>query len=228
MCDDDNVPLFTEETFRRNKANLAATATVKAATGMSVGRRRRRSIVRWEGTSKARSEPPCHGHVGRQRWHSIVRREGTRKAASLHATGMSVDEDDARHGHVGRRGWRSANENVEINTYIVVDLTYRADSETANERDLILMSAAWGACRIPYMREDQVMAHELTYHNLHPSPLQDSESHDMPGYSADSQLMLCGKVPVSPTGTKGSYEPYIQVICKIYATNMQWICNNMQ
>jgi hypothetical protein len=40
MCDDDNVPLFTEETFRRNKANLAATATVKAATGMSVGRRR--------------------------------------------------------------------------------------------------------------------------------------------------------------------------------------------
>ena len=33
--DDDDVPLFTEETFRRYKANLAATATVKAATGMS-------------------------------------------------------------------------------------------------------------------------------------------------------------------------------------------------
>jgi hypothetical protein len=90
------------------------------------------------------------------------------------------------------------------------------------------MSAAWGACRIPYIWEDQVMAHELTYYHLHPSPLQDSESHDAPGYSADSQRMLCGKVPVSPTGTKGSYARYIQVICKIHATNMQWICNNMQ
>ena len=36
MCDnDDDVPLFTEESARRYKANLAATATVKAATGMS-------------------------------------------------------------------------------------------------------------------------------------------------------------------------------------------------
>ena len=32
--DDDNVPLFTEETFRRYKARLAAKATVQAANGM--------------------------------------------------------------------------------------------------------------------------------------------------------------------------------------------------
>ena len=34
--DDDDVPLFTEETFRRYKAMVAASkATVQAATGMS-------------------------------------------------------------------------------------------------------------------------------------------------------------------------------------------------
>ena len=33
--DDDDVPLFTEETFRRYEARLAAKATVQAATGMS-------------------------------------------------------------------------------------------------------------------------------------------------------------------------------------------------
>jgi hypothetical protein len=50
--------------------------------------------------------------------------------------------------------------------------------------------------------------------------MQNYESHDAPKYSADSQLMLCGKVPVSPKGTKGSYARYIQVICNTYA-NMQ-------
>ena len=33
-------------------------------------RRRWRSIVRREGTRKARREPPCHGHVGRRGWRS--------------------------------------------------------------------------------------------------------------------------------------------------------------
>ena len=56
-----------------------------------------------------------------------------------------------------------------------------------------------------YIRDAQVIAHELTYHHLHPSPLPGSESHDAPGNSADSAHMLCGKVPVSPTGTKGSF-----------------------
>jgi hypothetical protein len=35
MWDDDDVPLFTEETFRRYAARLACKATVQAATGMS-------------------------------------------------------------------------------------------------------------------------------------------------------------------------------------------------
>lgn len=56
-----------------------------------------------------------------------------------------------------------------------------------------------------YIRDAQVMAHELTYHHLHPSPLPGSESHDAPGNSADSPRIRYGKVPVSPTGTKGSF-----------------------
>ena len=51
--DDDDVPLFTEETFRRYEARVAAAkATVQAATGMSQGRRRRRSIVPWNAPTR--------------------------------------------------------------------------------------------------------------------------------------------------------------------------------
>ena len=67
MCDDDDVPLFTEETFRRYKANLAATATVKAATGMS----------------DDDDDVPLFDEKAR-----------AKHAASLHATGMSDDDDD--------------------------------------------------------------------------------------------------------------------------------------
>jgi hypothetical protein len=66
MCDDDDVPLFTEETFRRYKVNLAATATVKAATGMS----------------DDDNDVPLFDEKAR-----------TKHAASLHATGMSDDND---------------------------------------------------------------------------------------------------------------------------------------
>ena len=68
-----------------------------------------------------------------------------------------------------------------------------------------------------YIRDAQVIAHELTYHHLHPSPLPGSESQDAPGYSADSPRMLCGKVPVSPTGTKGSF-PRTCVMGRTYST----------
>jgi hypothetical protein len=48
MWEDDDIPLFTEETFKRYAARLAATATVQAATGMLVNN-----------NSKG-----CHWHVG--------------------------------------------------------------------------------------------------------------------------------------------------------------------
>jgi hypothetical protein len=69
MCDDDNVPLFTEESFRRYKANLAATVKVKAATGMSDDDN---DVLLFDEKARAKH------------------------AASLHTTGMSVDEDDAQ------------------------------------------------------------------------------------------------------------------------------------
>jgi hypothetical protein len=68
MCDDDDdVPLFTEESARQYKANLAATATVKAATGMS----------------DDDDDVPLFDEKAL-----------AKHAASLHATGMSDDDDD--------------------------------------------------------------------------------------------------------------------------------------
>ena len=49
-----------------------------------------------------------------------------------------------------------------------------------------------------YILDDQAIAHELTYHHLHPSPSPGFESH-APSKSADSPRMLWGMVPVSPT-----------------------------
>ena len=67
MCDDDDVPLFTEESFSRYKANLATTATVKAATGMS----------------DDDDDVPLFDEKAR-----------AKHTASLHAMGMSDDDDD--------------------------------------------------------------------------------------------------------------------------------------
>jgi hypothetical protein len=50
------------------------------------------------------------------------------------------------------------------------------------------------------------IAHELTYHHLDPSPASGLESHDAPSKSSASARMLCGIVPVSPTGTTGSLD----------------------
>lgn len=68
-----------------------------------------------------------------------------------------------------------------------------------------------------YILDDQLIAHGLTYHHLHPSPLSGCESHDAPGKSADSPRMLCGKVPVSPTGAKGSF-PKMCEMGRTYST----------
>ena len=67
MCDDDDVPLFTEETFRRYEVKVGSTATVKAATGMS----------------DDDDDVPLFDEQAR-----------AKHAASLHATGMSDDDDD--------------------------------------------------------------------------------------------------------------------------------------
>ena len=48
-------------------------------------------------------------------------------------------------------------------------------------------------------------AQELTYHSLLPSPSPGSVSQEAPSTSCSSSLMLNGMVPVSPTGTRGSF-----------------------
>ena len=68
-----------------------------------------------------------------------------------------------------------------------------------------------------YILDDQAIAHEFTYHHLHPSPSPGFESHDAPSKSADSPRMLWGMVPVSPTGTTGSL-PKIDVMGSTYST----------
>jgi hypothetical protein len=54
---------------------------------------------------------------------------------------------------------------------------------------------------IYYMSRDHPNAHELTNHIRHPSPAPGLLS---PGAPEKALRMLCGIVPVSPTGTKGS------------------------
>jgi hypothetical protein len=54
---------------------------------------------------------------------------------------------------------------------------------------------------IYYMSRDHPNAHELTNHIRHPSPAPGLRS---PGAPEKALRILCGIVPVSPTGTKGS------------------------
>ena len=54
---------------------------------------------------------------------------------------------------------------------------------------------------IYYRSRDHPNAHELTNHIRHPSPAPGLRS---PGAPEKALRMLCGIVPVSPTGTKGS------------------------
>jgi hypothetical protein len=55
---------------------------------------------------------------------------------------------------------------------------------------------------IHYISQDHPNAHELTNHILHPSPAPGLRS---PGAPGKKLRMWCGKVPVSPTGTTGSF-----------------------
>ena len=61
----------------------------------------------------------------------------------------------------------------------------------------------------------QVIAHALTYHHLHPSPLSRG-SKEAPGISAALTRMLKGIMPVSPTETQ--HRDRIEAVGRTYST----------
>ncbi len=65
-----------------------------------------------------------------------------------------------------------------------------------------LLRYAFNPIGLDYISLDQPKAHELTNHILHPSP---EPSRRSPGAPGKRLLMLCWMVPVSPTGTTGTF-----------------------
>jgi hypothetical protein len=83
------------ETFRRYKANLAATATVKAATGMMDDDN---DVPLFDEKACAKNTASLHATGMSDNDNDVPwfdKKARANHTASLHATGMSVDEDDA-------------------------------------------------------------------------------------------------------------------------------------
>jgi hypothetical protein len=65
-----------------------------------------------------------------------------------------------------------------------------------------VLQCAFTPFGVHYISRDQPKAHELTNHILHPSP---EPSRRSPGAPSKRLRRRCGMVPVSPTGTTGSF-----------------------
>ncbi len=65
-----------------------------------------------------------------------------------------------------------------------------------------MLQFAFNPIGLHYILRDQHEAHKLTNYILHPSPEPSLQS---PGAPGKRLLMLWGMVPVSPTGTRGSF-----------------------
>ena len=71
-----------------------------------------------------------------------------------------------------------------------------------------MLQCAFNPIGFHYISRDQPKAHELTNHILHPSP---EPSRRSPGAPAKRLRRRCGMVPVSPTGTTGSFPKILSI-----------------
>ncbi len=71
-----------------------------------------------------------------------------------------------------------------------------------------ILQCAFNPIGLHYILQDQPKAHKLTKHILHQS--QESSQQSL-GALVKRLLMLCGMVPLSPTGITDSFPVYFQL-----------------